>query len=172
MNLKLIFVLFVLVMNVLLAFVVLVPAASAQEQSDVEAAFPNLTFNQPVGIFNAGDGTNRLFVIEQAGIIRVFKNMKNITVSQVFLDVSDRVLFGGEQGLLGMAFHPKYVENGYFYINYVTDNPRRTIIARYSVNASDPDQADKDSEFVLLEVDQPFDNHNGGQLSFGADGYL
>jgi hypothetical protein len=112
---KLIFVLFVLLVSVLLALIVLVPAASAQEQSEyVEAAFPNLTFDQPVGIFNARDGTNRLFVIEQAGIIRVFKNMKNITVSQVFLCVSDLVLFGGEQGLLVMAFHPEYPENGYF----------------------------------------------------------
>jgi glucose/arabinose dehydrogenase len=138
----------------------------------VEVAFPNLTFNQPVGITNAGDGTNRLFVVEQTGIIRVFENSENAAASKVFLDISDRVLYGGEQGLLGLAFHPNYSENGYFYVNYVTDNPRRTIIARYSVMADDPDQADKNSEHVLLEVNQPYSNHDGGQLAFGADGYL
>jgi hypothetical protein len=95
-----------------------------QSESSVEAAFPNLNFNAPVGVFSPNDDTNRLFVIEQAGTIRVFVNSKSTTFSQVFLDVGYRVLFGGEQGLLGMAFHPAYSENGYFYIKYVTDNPR------------------------------------------------
>jgi hypothetical protein len=82
------------------------------------------------------------------------------------------VLYGGEQGLLGLAFHPNFEENGYFYINYVADSPLRTIIARYSVMANDADQADRNSELVLLEVNQPFSNHKGGQLAFGVDGYL
>jgi glucose/arabinose dehydrogenase len=148
--------------------------ASGQTQSEysVEGAFPNLTFNQPVGITNAGDVTNRLFVVEQAGRIIVFENSKNTTTSKVFLDISDRVLFGGEQGLLGLAFHPRYSQNRYFYVDYVADNPRRTIIARYAVTGNDPDQADKNSELVLLEVNQPFSNHNGGQLAFGDDGFL
>jgi glucose/arabinose dehydrogenase len=143
-----------------------------QNGYNVEVAFPNLTFNQPVEICNAEDGTNRLFAVEQTGAIRVFENSENTTASTVFLDISDRVLYGGEQGLLGLVFHPNYAENGYFYVNYVADNPRRTIIARYSVMANDADQADRNSELVLLEVNQPFSNHNGGQLAFGADGYL
>jgi glucose/arabinose dehydrogenase len=138
----------------------------------VEVAFPNLTFNQPLGLINAGDGTNRLFVVEQTGAIRVFENSETTAASKVFLNISDRVLYGGEQGLLGVAFHPNYAENGYFYVDYVADNPRRTIIARYSAMTNDPDQADKNSELVMLEVNQPFSNHDGGQLSFGADGYL
>ena len=105
-------------------------------------------------------------------MIRVFENSENTATSKVFLDISDRVLFGGEQGLLGLAFHPRYRQIRYFYVNYVADNPRRTIIARYSVTANDPDQADKNSELVLLEINQPFSNHKGGQLAFGNDGYL
>jgi len=150
------------------------PDGSGQTQNGytVEVAFPNLTFNQPVSLVNSGDGTNRLFVIEQAGVIRVFENSQNVATSSVFLGISSQVLFGGEQGLLGLAFHPNYTMNNYFYINYVVDNPRRTVIARYSVSANNPNQALNDSELILLEVDQPFANHNGGQLAFGADGYL
>jgi glucose/arabinose dehydrogenase len=176
MNLKFMLVLFVclLVFTCFLTLLIFwTPLTSAQNQNEgVEVAFPNLAFSQPVGIINSGDGKNRLFVVEQSGIIKVFENLKNATVSHVFLDISDRVLFGGEQGLLGTAFHPNYEENGYFYVDYVTANPLRTVVSRYSVNPSNPDQSDKDSEFIILEIDQPFSNHNGGQLAFGADGFL
>ena len=147
-------------------------SGQTQNEYSVAVAFPNLTFNFPVGIISAGDGTNRLFVFEQQGTIRVFENSVNTATSKVFLDIADRVLFGGEQGLLGLAFHPNYRNNGYFYVDYVADNPRRTIIARYTVNANDPDQADRNSELILLEVSQPFTNHKGGQLALGPDGYL
>jgi glucose/arabinose dehydrogenase len=116
------------------------PDGSGQTQSDyvVEVAFPNLTFNQPVGIVSPGDGTSRLFVIEQTGVIRVFENSRSVASSTVFLEIGSRVLFGGEQGLLGLAFHPNYASNGYFYVDYVADNPTRTVIARYSVSANNP----------------------------------
>jgi hypothetical protein len=114
-----------------------------------------LTFNQPVGIASSGDGTNRLFVIEQTGIIRVFQNSRTVSSSSVFLDITSRILYGGEQGLLGLAFHPNYAVNGYFYVDYVADNPRRTVIARYSVSANNPNQALINSEFILLQIDQP-----------------
>jgi glucose/arabinose dehydrogenase len=150
------------------------PNSSGQTQAaySTEVAFPNLTFNLPDGLVSPGDGTNRLFVTEQTGKIMVFENTRNTTASKVFLDLSDRVLYGGEQGLLGLAFHPNYSNNGYFYVNYNMDNPRRTIISRYHIMASDPDQADKSSEQILLEVNQPFENHKGGQSAFGPDGYL
>lgn len=144
----------------------------SQTQDPIEIAFPNLTFNQPVGLFSPGDGSNRLFVIEQQGIIRVFQNTRTVATSSVFLDLTDRVLYGGEQGLLGLAFHPNYENNGYLYVNYVTDGPRRTIIARFTVNAANPNQANRDSQQILLEVNQPFTNHKGGQLTFGPDGNL
>jgi glucose/arabinose dehydrogenase len=150
------------------------PEGSGQTQSNyaVEVAFPNLTFNQPVGIASSGDGTSRLFVIEQTGIIRVFQNSRTVSSSSVFLDITSQVLYGGEQGLLGLAFHPNFAVNGYFYVDYVADNPRRTVVARYSVSTNNPNQALINSEFILLQIDQPFTNHKGGQLAFGADGYL
>ena len=151
---------------------VLVSEGQTQNQVSVERAFPSLVFNQPVGVFSPPDGTNRIFVIEQPGIIRVFENNRSVGSSNVFLDLTSKVLYGGEQGLLGLAFHPNYQGNGYFYVDYVADNPRRTIIARYNVSTGNPNQVDVASEFVLLEVGQPFSNHKGGQLAFGPDGYL
>jgi glucose/arabinose dehydrogenase len=148
-------------------------AGQTQSEYGVEVAFPNLTFNQPVGITYAeGDVANRLFVVEQSGRIMVFENSANASTAKVFLDINDRVLFGGEQGLLGLAFHPNFKQNRFFYVDYVADNPRRTVIARYVAKFSDPATADKDSEFVLIEINQPFSNHNGGQLAFGDDGFL
>ena len=138
----------------------------------VTEAFPNLSFNQPVGINYAGDGTNRLFAVAQQGEIYVFENSENTIAANVFLDIKDRVLFGGEQGLLGLAFHPNYASNGFFYVDYTAENPRRTVISRFSVSQGNMDQADKNSEQVILEVMQPYSNHNGGQIAFGPDGYL
>jgi glucose/arabinose dehydrogenase len=138
----------------------------------VEQAFPNISFSSPVDLQDARDGTNRLFVVEQAGTIRVFENSSSTQLSTVFLDIRDRVVYGGEQGLLGLAFHPNFKANGYFYVNYTAPNPLRTVIARYSVNPSNPNQADKNSEVVLLQYNQPYTNHNGGQVSFGPDGDL
>lgn len=143
-------------------------------QSDgylLDVAFPNLQFRNPVGLYHANDGSNRLFVVEQAGAIRVFDNSPSVASSNIFLDLSGRVLFGGEQGLLGLAFPADFSQTGHFYISYVADNPRRVIIARYSVS-SETGLVDSLSEFVLLEILQPAANHNGGQLAFGPDGKL
>jgi glucose/arabinose dehydrogenase len=165
-------ILIVIVSTAFLSSQVLESSGQPQNQESVENAYPNLTFNQPVGIFSPKDQTNRLFVIEQQGIIRVFENDVNTETSTVFLDITSNVTYGGEQGLLGLAFDPDYQNNGYFYINYVTDNPRRTIIARYNTSTDNPNEADVESELILLEIEQPFTNHNGGNLAFGPDGYL
>ena len=115
------------------------------------------------------DGSGRLFVIEKVGRIRIIEN--NQLVQTPFLDISNRVgSRGNEQGLLGLAFHPKYKENGRFFVNY-TDNNGNTVIARFQVS-SDLNVADPNSEVKILGVDQPFANHNGGVLVFGPDGYL
>lgn len=125
--------------------------------------------NSPVGMAFTGDGSGRLFVLEQAGVIRIIQDGE--VLATPFLDIVDQVGSGGnEQGLLGLAFHPAYPENGYFYINY-TDRNGDTVIAHYSVSG-DPNQADRDSQVRLLSVDQPFANHNGGVVAFGPDGYL
>ncbi|HEX7044316.1 MAG TPA: PQQ-dependent sugar dehydrogenase [Burkholderiales bacterium] len=138
-----------------------------------EVAFPHLSFENPVFITHAGDGSNRLFVVEQAGRIRVFPNDAAARADEVavFLDRAAEVLSGGELGMLGLAFDPDYAANGFFYVNYTLDNPRRSRIARFRVSA-DPARAAPESETVLLEFEQPFANHNGGMLAFGPDGML
>jgi glucose/arabinose dehydrogenase len=129
--------------------------------------------NKPIGIANAGDGSGILYIIEKAGVIRMIHNGQ--LLPDPFLDIHDRVgSRSSEQGLLGLAFHPKYSENGFFYVNY-TDLNGNTVIARFSESISampgNPG-ADASSEVIVLRVDQPFANHNGGQLAFGPDGML
>lgn len=143
-------------------------------QYNFQEAFPNLpNLSGPVDIRNSGDCTNRIFIVEQAGRIKVFENKADVSSVKVFLDITDRVLFGGEQGLLGLDFHPDYENNGYFYVNYTADNPRRTIVSRFQVSSENPDSAVKTSEFQLLTFNQPYSNHNGGWIGFGPnDGYL
>ena len=125
-------------------------------------------FSNPVSISHAGD--ERLFVVERSGTIRIISQQGTV-VSTPFLDISGIVKAGGEQGLLGLAFHPDYAENGYFFVNY-TDKDGNTVIARYTVSAVNPDLADPESRLEILTIDQPYSNHNGGDLKFGADGYL
>lgn len=151
--------------------IIFISCTQNEAQVSIVEAFPNISFNQPVDIQNAGDGSDRLFVLSQDGVIHVFQNDENVNSKKTFLDIRDKVLSGGEQGLLGLAFHPNYKNNGYFYVDYTVSNPRRTIISRYSVSG-DPDAADKNSEQILMEIEQPYANHNGGQISFGLDGYL
>jgi len=138
----------------------------------LQNAFPNFTFNNPLFLTNAGDGTNRVFVVEQAGRIKVFENSSSATTVKTFLDISDRVISGGEEGLLGLTFHPDYENNGYFYVNYTASGPLRTVVSRFKVT-SNPDSADKNSEFQIITYNQPYSNHNCGWISFRpTDGYL
>lgn len=135
-------------------------------------AFPELSFTRPVDLQHPGDNTGRIFVVEQRGIISVFPNDPSVANKNIFLDIEDRVDDrSNEEGLLGLAFHPDYESNGYFYVNYTTQESK-THISRFRVSPDDPDKALRDSEQVLLTYDQPYGNHNGGQVSFGPDGYL
>ena len=145
-----------------------------QAEYAVENAFPNLSFTDPVGVYHAGDGTDRLFVLEQTGTIKVISNDPSTENVQTFLNITSIVDQDGgytEEGLLGLAFHPNFSENGYFYVNYTKHGPRRNVIARYMVS-SNPNQADMGSSLIILEVNQPYTNHNGGQIGFGSDDYL
>ena len=125
-------------------------------------------FSSPVDLQNAGD--DRLFVVEQGGRIKILQADGTIN-SDLYLNISSLVSSGSEQGLLGLAFHPDYNNNGYFYINYTKTNGD-TRISRFSVDPTNPDIALSGSEFTIIEYDQPFSNHNGGGIAFGADGYL
>ncbi len=123
---------------------------------------------KPVYLTHAGDG--RLFVAEQGGRVRIIQNGEPLP--EPFLDISATISTdGSERGLLGLAFHPQYANNGYFYVVY-TNKDGDTEIARYTVSATDPDRADPSSAQLLFRIDQPYGNHNGGQLAFGPDGYF
>lgn len=115
-----------------------------------------------------GDPT-RLYIVEQTGAIRIIEN--GILRSTPFLDLSGVITSGGERGLLGLAFHPQYVTNGRFFVNY-TDHDGNTVIAEFRRSAADPDVAAPDPARVFFTVIQPFANHNGGMVAFGSDGLL
>ena len=125
----------------------------------------------PVDFQVPNDGSGRFFIVEQPGTIRIISG--GALVSVPFLDISSKVDFGGEKGLLGLAFHPDYSQNHLFYLNYdrVSGSQMQTVIAEYHTS-SNADQADPNSERILLLVDQPFPNHKGGQLAFGPDRLL
>jgi glucose/arabinose dehydrogenase len=125
--------------------------------------------SSPVYVTNARDGTNRLFIVEQPGRIQVLQPGSATTT--VFLDIRSKVLFGGEQGLLGLAFHPQYALNGRFFVNYTGQPDGATVIAEYRASDSNLDLADS-GETLLLVILQPFSNHNGGMIEFGPDGFL
>jgi glucose/arabinose dehydrogenase len=124
----------------------------------------------PVDIVNAGDRSGRLFAVEQAGTIRIIAADRLIAAP--FLDIRSSVLSGGEQGLLGLAFHPQFAVNRRFFVDYTRQSDGATVIAEYLAGATDPNRADASSVKILLTIVQPFANHNGGALRFGPDGYL
>ncbi|WP_343680491.1 PQQ-dependent sugar dehydrogenase [Chryseobacterium arthrosphaerae] len=122
----------------------------------------------PVEITNAND--SRLFVVQQNGIIKIIQPNGTVNATN-FLNISSKINFGGERGLLGLAFHPQYSVNGYFFVYY--NNPAGNIIvARYSVSSTDPNVANASSEKILLNIPKPFANHNGGSIHFAPDGKL
>ena len=125
--------------------------------------------NSALTVVHAGDGSGRLFIVQQGGQILVF-NGTNV-LPRPFLDIAALVSCCDERGLLGLAFHPNYASNGFFYVNY-TNRLGDTVIARFTVSRRDPNVANPFSLTVLLRVNQPFANHNGGQLQFGPDGFL
>ena len=134
-------------------------------------AFPNLTLNGMVALAYPDDGTERLYVALQPGRIMAFANERDVTSAAEFLDIRGRVSDrGNEEGLLGIAFDPDFAVNGYLYVYYSAANPRRSVVSRFYAGGGAV--ADADSERVVLEVGQPFSNHNGGQIAFGPDGYL
>lgn len=149
-----------------------VPVATAPAQS----TFANITLkveqitgelSRPVYATHAGDGSGRLFVVEKAGRIRIVRDGQ--VADDSFLDITDRVgASGSEQGLLSVAFHPRFAENGQLFVDY-TDKKGDTVISRFTASG---DSADAASETVLLQIDQPYANHNGGLVKFGPDGFL
>ena len=136
-------------------------------------AFPLLDFEQPVALAQAPDQTDRVFVVEAPGRIRVFPNSDSVSSTTLFLDIADRVQREApEEGLVALAFDPDYARNGHFYVQYGVQSPRRSILSRFTVSPSDENAADPDSEVVLLEVERPNKIHSGSTLAFGPDNML
>jgi len=151
-----------------------IPAPPLQSAPPQLALAPFVTgLTNPVGLEQPDDASGRLFVVEQQGVIRIIQNGSLLPTP--FLDITSKVNFVSESGLVGVTFHPGYAQSGLFYVNYVRilNSQRQSIIAEYKVSSTDPNQADPASERILLTVDQPpFDNHKAGQLAFGPDGFL
>ena len=140
---------------------------------ELEVTSPDLIFERMVFVTHPGDGSNRLFLVLQSGCILVISNEERDSFPKVFLDIRDRVnRSGNEQGLLGLAFDPNYANTGYFYVYYSATGVSRSVVSRFTVSSDDGNFAHENSEEVILEVDQPFSNHNGGSILFGPDGYL
>ncbi len=152
------------------------PALSlAQPPADLELVDLGVSFSSPVGVRHAGDGSGRLFILQRSGTILIFEPGAGLLGSP-FLDISSEVDAFFEGGLLGLAFHPDYATNGYFYVHYTRDgdggDELTTVIERFEVSAGDPNDADETSGVEILTIGQPVGNRNGGDLHFGPDGYL
>jgi hypothetical protein len=149
----------------------LLPAAAGADA--VFEAFPGLPdFTFPVGVVDAMDGTNRLFVPQLGGVVYVFANAPAVSTRDVFLDISSEFASSLEGELLCLAFHPKFKTNRYCYVTYTVGNPRREVLARFTADPSRPDTALAGSKVVIAEIPKEFLDHNAGQIAFGPDGYL
>lgn len=167
-----------IILTLLFSVMVILPAA-AQDITPPDPSQYTLTeiangFSRPIYLTSAGDGSNRLFVLEQAGQIKLIADgaVQNIPFLNLSSQVSQEILSSySERGLLGLAFHPNYAENGQFFVHY--NNPAGdTVIARYQVSPDNPNTADPTSGTIIFTHPQPYRNHNGGQIDFGPDGYL
>jgi len=154
-----------------------VPRPSASVETSFAASGVRLSVSKvtggltaPVFVTGAGTGDGRLYVVEQGGTVRVVEPDGALR-AEPFLDISDRVSSGGERGLLGLAFHSGYAANGRFYVDY-TDRDGNTVVSELQRSSGDPIRADPASERVLVRIEQPYANHNGGMVAFGPDGYL
>ncbi len=138
----------------------------------IDPAFPNLKLTRPVFLTHPGDGTDRIVILEQPGRVLWWDNKQDVTDYNVALDIRTKVgSKGNEEGLLGLAFHPKFKENGYVYLHYTAAPGLKNIVSRWTFD-KERKEIDPKSEIVLLSLVQPFDNHNGGCLGFGPDGFL
>lgn len=149
-----------------------VPRPPSDAEIQLERAFPNLSFSSPVWLQQAPGETDRWFVIEQPGRVRVFADDENLGSADTFIDITGRVTDGGERGLLGMAFHPDWPTNRTVYLSYTgQDNGLTSFVSAFQAS-EDLSTLDPDSEERLIWEEQPYGNHNGGQILFGPDGYL
>ncbi len=142
---------------------------SAQSPSVLFSSVINTSLSSPIQLTHAGDGSNRIFVAEKGGRIKVFT--KNYVLSDTLIRIFD-MGSDGEQGLLSVVFHPNFKNNGYFFVFHTQENTNALIVDRYTISTTDPDKADITTKLSILNIPHPFLNHNGGEMHFGKDGFL
>ena len=151
-------------------------AAFAQDKIKLTPAWPNLSLDKPMSVVSPPDGSGRLFLVQQRGLILVLPKDESLTQAKVFLDFTQRGMEAKngmfEEGLLGLAFHPEFKTNKKFYLCYSAQDPKRSVYSEMKISGADPDKADVATERVLLEVELPYWNHHCGNLLFGPDGML
>ena len=146
---------------------------STVNSSEIEIVFPNILSERMVYLTHARDNSKKLFLVSQKGKIIIFDGSNEDDVGELFLDISAKTNTGGnEEGLLGLAFDPNYSKNKRFFVYYSAANPRRSVLSMFTTKENDFNKADVGSEIVILEISQPYKNHNGGAIAFGPDGYL
>lgn len=147
--------------------------AGTAHAANITPAFPNLpAFDSPINIEDPGDNTDRLFVVERVGQVYVFANNPTVSQRTQFINISSKVELQGECGLLGLAFHPNYESNRYFYLFYVRDSPFQSVVSRFTASAGNPNFADPATEVPIITISQNGFFHKGGCIEFGADGFL
>jgi glucose/arabinose dehydrogenase len=148
-------------------------ASAALPSLKLHRTFPALNLDRPLWMEEAPDGTGRMFIVEQEGrVLMVHKGSDGANPKEFMNIIGRRPYIENEEGLLGLAFHPKFKENGKLYVYYTEHDPERTVLSEFKVSAKDPDAVDLHSERKLLEIERPFWNHEGGWVAFGPDGYL
>lgn len=159
-----------------LALLVIAPIlaqCSVAQTSNYRVAFPNVRFSAPVDLRMPPSDPDHFFVVEQRGVIKIFDaQVRSTSQAPVFMDITSRVRSGGELGLLGLAFDPAFGDNHFFYLYYTADNPLRVVVSRFATRQDDPLKGDTASERVVIEIAEPYENHNGGSIAFGPDGFL
>ncbi|HKQ76683.1 MAG TPA: PQQ-dependent sugar dehydrogenase [Blastocatellia bacterium] len=150
-------------------FTKLINTASAQPTIQLIPVASGLS--SPLYATSARDGSNRLFIVEQTGSVKVLMPGAGVPLQTPFLDIASKIVSGGEQGLLGLAFHPQYTSNGRFFVNYTRRPDGATVVSEFKVSAGDPNVAET-QERIIITIQQPFANHNGGWIDFGPDGFL
>ena len=146
--------------------------ATVAPQVHLEPIHTSLTFSEPVQVLFDPVDKDNMYIVEKDGVIRRVSLEKDETKKPIFLDITDRVgVTNDEEGLLSLVFHPNYSGNGELYVWYSAQSPKRSVLSRFTKNENN-NTADKTSELVILEVREPWGNHNGGTVLFGPDGYL
>jgi len=146
---------------------------STDHLAEIEIVFPNVLSDRMVYLTNARDNSKKLFLVSQKGKILIFDGSNKSDTGELFLDISKKTTTGGnEEGLLGLAFDPNYSKNKRFFVYYSAANPRRSVLSMFTTKENDANKADVESEIVILEISQPYKNHNGGAIAFGPDGYI